>query len=749
MSWLQALDVRLFRFINDTLSNPVFDAVMPWLSGNRLFIPALLVVSSVLVWRGRTKGALFLLTLVLAIGVTDGLVCNSVKHAVGRLRPCHTLENVHLLLGCGDSRSMPSSHAANWFAATAVALLFARRSWYVMLPLALAVSFSRVYNGVHYPGDVLAGAILGAGSGCAVVLALQAAWRMIGKRWFPLWYEQRPSLLAGSANRPSVSTRAESSGSSAEHERHWLRAGYWLIFAVTIARWAYIAGNTIELSEDEAYQWVWSKHLALSYYSKPLLIACTQWLGTHLWGDTAFGVRFFSPLIAACIGVLMLRFFAREVNARAGFFLVLILMATPLLAVGSTLLTVDPLAVLFWTAALLTGWRAIQENSPLSAWLWTGWWMGLGFLSKYTSPLQWLCWGVFFALWPPARAHLRRPGPYLALLINLLCSLPVLIWNGQHHWITVKHVASHGGIGKAAAPWTKHLSWLLEFIGTEFVLLNPWFFVATLIALVALWRTARRDLRQVYFFCMGTPVFLLYVLLALKSRVQPNWIAPSVLPMFCVMVLYWESRFREQPRLLKLWLASGLGFGLVMVAVIHNTSLIGKLVGHPLPTQVDPLRRVRGWSELARMVGNARNQLAREGKPVFVIGEHYGITSLLTFYQPEARARVKDSPMVYCQPSAKPTSQYYFWPGYEATHSGQNALYVRERNRARLAPGWIFRWLRGETNPIRRETIAQPEPPPAWLVQQFHSVTNLGLRNVVVNGRLLHRIEIFECRDLR
>lgn len=107
----------------------------------------------------------------------------------------------------------------------------------------------------------------------------------------------------------------------------------------------------------------------------------------------------------------MLRFFAREVNARAGFFLVLILMATPLLAVGSILLTVDPLAVLFWTAAMLTGWRAIQENSPLSAWLWTGLWMGLGFLSKYTSPLQWFCWGVFFAVWPPARKHLRRPGP--------------------------------------------------------------------------------------------------------------------------------------------------------------------------------------------------------------------------------------------------------------------------------------------------------------------------------------------------
>ena len=64
--------------------------------------------------------------------------------------------------------SMPSSHAANWFAATMIAFLFYRRSLWFMLPMALAVSFSRVYNGVHYPSDVLAGAILGAGYAAAL-----------------------------------------------------------------------------------------------------------------------------------------------------------------------------------------------------------------------------------------------------------------------------------------------------------------------------------------------------------------------------------------------------------------------------------------------------------------------------------------------------------------------------------------------------------------------------------------------------
>ncbi len=749
MLWLQTLDVALFRFINQTLSNPLFDAVMPWLSGNQLFVPLVLLAAAGLIWRGRGKAAWFLLLLALAVGVTDGLVCNTLKHAISRVRPCATLENVRLLVGCGGSGSMPSAHAANWFAVVMVAFLFHRRSWRVTLPLAVMISFSRVYNGVHYPSDVLAGAILGAGTGFAVVFTLNAAWRGGGRKWFPLWHERLPSLVPGDSTKsgPTGSARSALRAPNSALDQHWLRAGYVLIVGLTLARWIYLASGTIELSEDEAYQWVWSKHLALSYYSKPPLIAVAQFLGTTLWGDTAFGVRFFSPLIAATVGVLLLRFFAREVSARAGFFLLLIISTTPLLAVGSMLLTVDPLAVLFWTAAMLSGWRAVQENSRLSSWLWTGLWLGLGFLSKYSSPLLWMCWAVFFVLWPPARQHLRRPGPYLALLINLLCTLPVLIWNWQHGWISVKHVAAHGGVGKAAAPLYKHIAWPLEFLGAEFALLNPFFFVAALIALVAWWRTTRRDGRLVFLFSMGAPVFLLYALLSLKSRVQPNWIAPAVLPMFCVMVIYWDTRLRAGAHFVKTWLASGLIFGTVMVTLMLNTDLVGKMSGRPLPAQLDPLRRVRGYGEMARVVGQAEKQLASEGKPVFVIGDHYGITSLLAFYLPTARSRVADAPLVFCAPSDTPKNQYFFWPGYAETHCGQNALFVRDGGTAQLAANGWAKWWHGESY-LMPEPL-ETSPAPDWLVQQFDSVTNMGLHPVLYRGRVLRTVEIFACRNLR
>ncbi len=265
----------------------------------------------------------------------------------------------------GDLTSMPSAHAANWFAATMIFFIYYRRSLWIMLPAAMLVGFSRVYNGVHFPSDVLAGAILGAGYAACGVWSLDALWHWAGRNWFPLWWRRMPSLLNPTVRAESEETEEAPSALGAPHssvDQHWLRLGYIWIALGLLARLVYIASGTIQLSEDEAYQWLWSKHLALSYYSKPPLIAYTQFLGTLMWGDTAFGVRFFSPVIAAVIGLLMLRFFAREVNARAGFFLLLIITATPLMSVGAVLMTIDPLSVLFWTAAMLAGWRAVQAG---------------------------------------------------------------------------------------------------------------------------------------------------------------------------------------------------------------------------------------------------------------------------------------------------------------------------------------------------------------------------------------------------
>ena len=780
--WLQSADAALFRFINQSLSNPLFDWLMPILSGNKLFVPMVLVAAAMLIWRQRTKGALCVAFVLLVVALGDPLIINSIKHAIARPRPFVPMPEAITLAGRTASFSMPSAHAANMAAVAMVAFLFFRRSWRFMVPLAAAVAFSRVYNGVHYVSDVLIGATLGAGYAAVMVWAADRCWNWAGRKWFPLWWAQLPSLCEVDLRPPCSSTPTQpdanfqlSTFNSQLLSLHWLRLGYIIIAVFLLARLVYIGGSTIELSEDEAYQWQWSKHPALAYYSKPPGIAVAQWVGTHLWGDTAFGVRFLAPCVTALMSVLLLRFFAREATAKLGLFVVLAATATPLISVGAVLMTVDCLSVLFWTLAMLSGWQAVRGeerglqaaetsaalgvsghdsssehfcgmNAALRPWLWTGLWLALGFLSKNTNAFQLLCFALFFWCCGAARKQLRTPGPWLALGLVALALLPQLVWNAQHGWATLEHLHNRAGLAQA---WKFTPNYLIDFVVAELALLNPAFlaliFGGVLTTLAALRAgdlqsspvapstsegdcksPARHAALPLFLLCMSLPLCLGYFLYTLRARVQPNWIVPAVIPLLCLAALQADACWRRGIRSVRAWFIAGLALGLPLVILLHDTNLTGKLFGTPLPPKRDPLNRVRGWKALAETVEAERQKvIAAEGKPVFLIGAHYGLTSLLSFYIPEAKAGVPHAPLVFYQSSAKPENQYGFWPGY-STRLGATALYVQQLKKG-----------------------AQPEPPPARLAAEFTRIEDLGTREIQYRGQTIHTVRLLLCRELK
>jgi membrane-associated phospholipid phosphatase len=741
MHWLQTLDTALFHFINRSMGNPLFDWLMPILSGANgakgCFILIAAIAAILVLCFGNARARLCALMIFLVVAIGDPLIINTIKHAVGRPRPCVALADVVERLGCSDSGSMPSAHAANWFAMTMIAFLFYRRSLWFMLPMALGVSFSRIYNGVHYPSDVLAGAILGAGYAIAIAVTLENAWQFFGRKYFPFWHTQLPSLLNPKFEKSEIR--------NPKSEIEWFRLGYILIFILLISRWIYLASGAIELSGDEAYQWIWSKHLALSYYSKPLGIALIQFLGTHIFGDTQFGVRFFSPLFAAILSVMMFRFLARETGAKTSFWLLLIATATPLLGVGAILMTIDPPLVLCWMWALVAGWRAAQPDGKTRDWLVVGLAMGLGFLCKYTAAYQIICFTIFFALRPAARIHLRKPGPWLALLIFLICTTPVVIWNSQHNWITIHHVAGNAGLN---SNWQPTLRYFQDFLLAEFTLLNPFFFIGAICAAFGFWRLRRENPLWLFFFCMSVPVLLGHLLWSFHSRIQPNWIAPAVPPLFCLMAVFWDEKIRAGSKIAIPFLAASLALGIFSVVLMYDTNLIGKILGQTLPGEKDPSHRVRGWKQTAETVEAAREKLETEGKPAFIIASHYGISGLFTFYSPPARAALKTQPLVYCIDSDAPQNQFYFWPQYDyrANRKGQNAIYAEDLNPYPLEHGWIWKWLAHQQVNV---LIPPPTQLPARIAQEFESVTDLGEQEIKISGRVLHREHLWACYNLK
>ena len=197
-----------------------------------------------------------------------------------------------------------------------------------------------------------------------------------------------------------------------------------------------VAAAYTPLTFDEAYYWMWSKHLAGGYYDHPPMVAVVIRLGTMIAGDTELGVRLVSVLLGLPMSWAVYRtagilFGGRRMAASATILLNVTMMA----AVGTLIVTPDaPLLVassfvLFYLAKVL-------ETGRGAWWLAVGAAVGAALLSKYTA----LFFGPAILIWlvsvPKLRHWLISPWPYLGAMVSLAIFSPVLLWNANHQWVS-------------------------------------------------------------------------------------------------------------------------------------------------------------------------------------------------------------------------------------------------------------------------------------------------------------------------
>ena len=165
---IEQLDKELFLCLNG-LHHPILDQVMYLFSERAFWIPLYLLLLILIVKQSGWKFLLVILPVTaLVIAFTDQLSVHLFKEVFKRYRPCHNEEiknMIHLVKGCGGLYGFVSSHAANSFALAVLIGNCLKSKWgngvYFMIIWALLVSYSRIYNGVHYPADIIAGGLLG------------------------------------------------------------------------------------------------------------------------------------------------------------------------------------------------------------------------------------------------------------------------------------------------------------------------------------------------------------------------------------------------------------------------------------------------------------------------------------------------------------------------------------------------------------------------------------------------------------
>ncbi len=276
-----------------------------------------------------------------------------------------------------------------------------------------------------------------------------------------------------------------------------------------------VAAALLPLSADEAYYWLWSRHLAAGYFDHPPAIAFVIRAGTLVFGSTPLGLRF-APFILSLIASVFVWQSAAillgdEVSAaRAALFFNLTLM----ISVETLAATPDAPAVAT-ASALLFAVAKLWQTHDRRWWLSVGVAGGLSLLSKYTGFFLGagvLAWLIFS---PKARRWLVSPWPYLGGLLALALFVPNLWWNASHDWVTFVFQLSRVTAG--------HLTFrfLFEFLGAQLLLASPFIFV--LAALGMAFSSRERDSATFLLAALVFPSAVYFLVHSLHDRIQGNW----------------------------------------------------------------------------------------------------------------------------------------------------------------------------------------------------------------------------------
>jgi 4-amino-4-deoxy-L-arabinose transferase-like glycosyltransferase len=450
-----------------------------------------------------------------------------------------------------------------------------------------------------------------------------------------------------------------------------------LILAAAGLHLAFLYRCPLDLAPDEAHYYDWSRHLDWSYYSKGPLVAflirggcelAGNWSQQHT-GNLTFAIRLpavlCGSLLLVSLYILTVQVYRRECLALA---VVGTALTLPLIAVGSSLMTIDAPFACCWGWALVLGYQAVFRSSRW-AWPVLGLVVGLGVLAKYTMALWLLSLGMFLVATPQHRRLLLRPGVWAMGAVAALCCLPILIWNLQHDWVTLRHVGGLAGAGESGIHWGGPFIYL----GGQFAVLLGYWFVVWVAAMAAHHPGRESDFGIRYLWWMSAPTFLTFLAFSPKTDGgEINWPVTAYLSGL-VLAAAWLARQlasqRQGQRRLAAWaLGSACVLGLVVSVFMHATHLLYPLLARlarapqgesdfPL-RRFDPTCRLRGWHWLAAVVDGYRDILrGLDGQEPVLAGVSWTLPGELGVY-------CKGHPQAY---SIGPVlnerhSQYDIWP---------------------------------------------------------------------------------------
>jgi dolichol-phosphate mannosyltransferase len=413
----------------------------------------------------------------------------------------------------------------------------------------------------------------------------------------------------------------------------WRGAVVGLVAISFLLRLFYI--GQVELLPEDSYYWNYSQHLDLGYLDHPPMVAWLIWLGTHVFGQTEFGVRIGALCCAGVAAFFSYRLTRNLFGEDSAWVALALLQVMPFFFLAGLLMTPDAPLTAAWSATLYFLERALLGGQA-RAWLFAGITIGLGLISKYTIGMLVPVAFLFVLLDPPSRQWLFRWQPYVALVIAGVIFSPVILWNAQHEWASFAFQTSRR---LAERPRFS----LHRLLISALVLLTPTGFLTLCVS-----RLSRRPQSRAWLFLQLAVLVPLsvFVVFSVRHDVKIDWTGAlwlGAVPALAASIVEFGksgvSGFRA-------WLHSAWGPTAAIMILLMGTGLHYLALGLPGVGYSDHLELVPvGWRDLGRQVNGIADELRRETgrEPVIVGMDRYELASQLTFYAPDHARSVNET----------------------------------------------------------------------------------------------------------
>lgn len=505
-------------------------------------------------------------------------------------------------------------------------------------------------------------------------------------------------------------------------DARYLRYLFYLLISSTIFRLIYI--NIPNLAPQEVYYWNYSRHLALSYFDHPPVLAWSIYLFTHLGTQSAFFVRIVCVLVSAGLTYLTYIIGKLLFDAKVGFYSAVLLNCILIFSLGAVIATPDSPMIFFWVLSFYFFTQLILTQRS-KWWYFLGISTGLALFSKYTAVFIVVSVFCYLILSKQNRRWFFTKEPYLALILALLVFSPVIIWNSQNHWASFLFQSSRraGELGSFSA---KNF---FGYFGAQIGVVSPLIYFSLIYAMIksGILGLAKKEFSEypplphplpqwgrqllegkegfLLCFCWSFPIIFLFTLVAAIYWVKMNWVSAGYFSAAIASVaLYFQFQEKGRKRV-KTWGKVALIVSLIFVVLAHILPVCKSI---PVSSSMDT---ITGWKELAQRVEREKETM-REG--TIIVGYGYKVPSEIAFY---TSLETYSNNIV-----GENGLQFNFW---SKPHDfvGKDAIFVYDQ----------------------RERYKDPER----LKNFFASVEELEPLKIFRGERVLTTFHIFRCYDYR